>query len=48
MDVQNLFLKFIKEGANLNHPDTLNQVIDFGIQWVYYMDWDLYMPQELY
>jgi hypothetical protein len=48
IDVQNLFPEFIKEGADPNHPDILNQVIDFGIQWVYYMDWDLYMSQELY
>ena len=48
MDVQNLFPEFIKEGADPNHPEILSQVIDFGIQWVYYMDWDLYMSQELY
>ena len=30
-------------------PDYIKyQVCDFGIQWVYYMDWDVYMSQELY
>ena len=29
MDVQNLFPEFIKEGADPNHPDILNQVDRF-------------------
>jgi len=24
------------------------QVFDFGTQWVYYLDWKLYMSKELY
>ena len=37
-DMWNLFPKFVKEGADPNHPDIQNQVIDFGIQWINFMD----------
>jgi hypothetical protein len=30
------------------NPAVRRQVYDFGIQWAYYLDWDLYMSQELY
>ena len=49
-------IKYVK-GLNQKIPDRSNgeelqslkkQVFDFGTQWVYYLDWKLYMSKELF
>ncbi|MGA1599712.1 MAG: hypothetical protein ACO4AU_11725 [bacterium] len=34
--------------SQLNEPALWAQVFDFGIQWAYYLDWRLYLSQDLY
>lgn len=47
-DVSGAFRQLCESGGNPNAPAVRWQVYDFGVQWAYYLDWDLYMSQELY
>jgi len=47
-DIKGVFHK-ISPKAPEDEISSLNgQVFDFGTQWVYYLDWKLYMSKELY
>jgi hypothetical protein len=47
-DVNRLHEQLSAQATDLHSPALLHQVFDYGVQWVYYMDWDLYISQELY
>ena len=47
-DVGGAFQQLCESGGNPGDVTVRRQVYDFGIQWAYYLDWDLYMSQELY
>lgn len=47
-DVGGAFRQLRESGGNPDDPAVCWQVYDFGIQWAYYLDWELYMSQELY
>ncbi len=47
-DVKDMYFKLKQNNADLESHELKWQVYDFGLQWVYYMDWDVYISQELY
>ncbi len=47
-DVAGLFEQLEGHPELQEAPDLLAQVFDFGVQWAYYLDWKLYLSQELY
>lgn len=47
-DVTDMYNKLRQSNISFDSDYIKYQVYDFGIQWVYYMDWDVYMSQELY
>ncbi|MBF0352252.1 MAG: hypothetical protein HQM11_14560 [SAR324 cluster bacterium] len=47
-DVTAMFEHFQRNALSLDSAAVEFQVFDYGIQWVYYLDWDLYMSKELY
>ncbi|MGK5090666.1 hypothetical protein WDW89_01470 [Deltaproteobacteria bacterium TL4] len=47
-DLQSMLSYLSNENINYDPHSMKYQVYDYGIQWVYYLDWELYMSQELY
>ncbi len=47
-DVSGVYSKMLRQGGEEDLSKLKFEVYDFGIQWVYYLDWDLYMSRELY
>ncbi len=47
-DVSGLFTQLEGHPEQQQAPELLAQVFDFGVQWAYYLDWKLYLSQELY
>ena len=47
-DVSDMFHKLQARKLPLDTSEMKWQVYDFGLQWIYYMDWDVYISQELY
>ena len=47
-DVKGLIQKIPVPSNGKELQSLKKQVIDFGTQWVYYLDWKLYMSKELY
>ena len=47
-DVKGVFHKISPKAPEDEISSLKRQVFDFGTQWVYYLDWKLYMSTELY
>jgi len=47
-DVQAMYYELKEQSEDIDAPEITEQVFDFGIQWVYYLDWKVYISQELY
>ena len=47
-DVKGLIQKIPVPSNGKELQSLKKQVFDFGTQWVYYLDWKLYMSKELY
>ena len=47
-DVKGLVQKIPVPSDGKELQSLKKQVFDFGTQWVYYLDWKLYMSKELY
>ncbi|MFL2748690.1 MAG: hypothetical protein ACJ0DI_04240 [bacterium] len=47
-DVKGLIQKITVPSNGKELQSLKKQVFDFGTQWVYYLDWKLYMSKELY
>ena len=47
-DVEGLVRKIPVQSSSKELQSLKKQVFDFGTQWVYYLDWKLYMSKELY
>lgn len=47
-DVSGVYRKMKPHSDAKDLRQLKRQVYDFGVQWVYYLDWDLYMSRELY
>ena len=47
-DVKGLIQKILVPSNGKELQRLKRQVFDFGTQWVYYLDWKLYMSKELY
>ena len=47
-DVKGLIQKITVPSNGKELQSLKKQVFDFGMQWVYYLDWELYMSKELY
>ena len=47
-DVRKMFDHLQEAGGDLESDFLKYQIYDYGVQWVYYLDWSLYLSQELY
>ena len=45
-DVTQMYLKLQRQEVACHELALLWEVYDFGVQWVYYLDWKLYMSHE--